>query len=127
MFHGCFEGLSSKYQKGVNEVPRVLLGSFNSVYRVFHNHWKVFQISFLKFNMSRNDFDGFPTSMSDEIKSADDIVSIWHIDPKVAKEMFNLFIDVVFEEPCDILLDDEEIVTTDESSEHEVDTSLDDE
>ena len=77
--------------------------------------------------MSRNDFDGFPTSMSDEIKSADDIVSIWHIDPKVAKEMFNLFIDVVFEEPCDILLDDEEIVTTDESSEHEVDTSLDDE
>ena len=65
--------------------------------------------------------------MLDEIKTDEDITSIWHVEPHVAKEMFALFTDIVFEEPCDTLLNDGEIETTDESSEDEVDTSLDEE
>ena len=55
--------------------------------------------------------------MSDEIKTADDIISIWHVEPHVAKEMFALFTDIVFEEPCDTLLNDEEIEITEKSPE----------
>ena len=34
--------------------------------------------------------------MADEIKSKDDIVSLWHIDPLVARKLFDLFNEVVF-------------------------------
>ena len=63
--------------------------------------------------------------MSDEIRTADDIINIWHVEPKVAIEMFALFTDIVFEETFDILFSDEENVSTDESSDDEVDTSFD--
>ena len=34
--------------------------------------------------------------MSDEIKSAEDIVSLWHIDQSIAKKLFMLFDEIVF-------------------------------
>ena len=34
--------------------------------------------------------------MTDELKSKDDIVGLWHIDPIVAGKLFDLFNEVVF-------------------------------
>ena len=65
--------------------------------------------------------------MSDEIRTADDIISIWHVEPKLAKEMFDLFSDIVFEETCDTLFSDDESESTDASSDDEIDTSFEDE
>ena len=61
--------------------------------------------------------------MSDEIKTAEDITNIWHIEPEVAKEMFNLFMDVVFEETTENIFSDGEGETTDEDCDDEVDQS----
>ena len=61
--------------------------------------------------------------MSDEIKTAEDITNIWHIEPELAKEMFSLFVDVVFEETSENIFVDGESETTDEDSDDEVDES----
>ena len=34
--------------------------------------------------------------MADELKTKEDIVELWHIDPIVAEKLFNLFNEVVF-------------------------------
>ena len=65
----------------------------------------------------------FPlTRMSDEIRSADDIISFWHIDPQVAEDMFNLFNDIVFDENSENDLI-EESETSDDDSDDETDHS----
>ena len=61
--------------------------------------------------------------MSDEIRSTQDIINIWHIDPQVANDMFSLFNDIVFDDNSDDLLIDEESETSDESSDDEIDQS----
>ena len=60
--------------------------------------------------------------MSDEIRSADDIISFWPIDPQVAEDIFNLFNDIVFDDNSDNFLT-EESETSDEDSDNETECS----
>ena len=58
--------------------------------------------------------------MSDEVKTENDIIEIWHIDKTVAHQIFMLFNEVVFGDLCDS--DDD----SDTASESEVDLDDDD-
>ena len=67
--------------------------------------------------------------MSDEIRTVDDIINIWHVEPKVAQEMFNLFVDIVFGENEETILseDDSDTSDYDVDSDDQVDQSSEDE
>ena len=65
--------------------------------------------------------------MSDEIRTVDDIINIWHVEPKVAQEMFNLFVDIVFGENEETILSEDNSDTSDVESDDEVDQSSEDE
>ena len=55
----------------------------------------------IKTNSFTRDF----IQMSDEIKSGDDIVSLWHIDQDIAHNLYLLFHEIVFGN-CDTIIDD---------------------
>ena len=67
--------------------------------------------------------------MSDEIRTVDDIINIWHVEPKVAQEMFNLFVGIVFGENEETILseDDSDTSDYDVDSDDQVDQSSEDE